>query len=170
MKIRNESNFTPCPDGVHNAVLVDVVDLGMCDTQFGPKHKLTLVWQVEEKMESGKPFLVSKRYGASLHKRSTLRKDLKSWRGRDFTDEEAKEFELDDLVGVNAQLVIEHNEHEGTIYANVIAITKGKTKLVGQSYIRKKDREDYVAPSTPLTAKPVAVNKKEEDDGGQIPF
>lgn len=171
MKITNNSgNFTPAPEGVHNAVCVDTVDNGMCDSQFGPKHKLTIVWQIEECMESGKPFLVSKRYSASIHAKSTLRKDLKSWRGKDFTEDEAKEFDLESVVGAQAQLVIQHNEHEGTIYANVLAITKGKTKLSPRDYVRKKDREGYMPPPLgveKLGKSPIKETEKQESD---IPF
>lgn len=183
MRIKNESTFTPAPDGVHNAVCVDVVDLGMVEGPFGAKHKLNLVWQLEEKMESGKPFLVSKRYTATIHKKSALRKDLKSWRSKDFTDDEAKEFDLEKLVGVTAQLVIQHNDHEGVTYANVIAITKGKVKLTVQDYTRKKDREDYQAPSAydPSKIKPASANHRGEPatfdgppedlkDADEIPF
>lgn len=171
MKITNNSgNFTPAPEGVHNAVCVDTVDNGMCDSQFGPKHKLTIVWQIEECMESGKPFLVSKRYSASIHAKSTLRKDLKSWRGKDFTEDEAKEFDLESVVGAQAQLVIQHNEHEGTIYANVLAITKGKTKLSPRDYVRKKDREGYVAPPMALEKLGKSPVKTVNELDGPNPF
>ena len=33
-------NFRPPPEGLYNAVVVDVVDHGIQQTQFGPKHKL----------------------------------------------------------------------------------------------------------------------------------
>lgn len=171
MKLTSRSNFEPAPDGVHDAVTVDVVDNGMVDGQFGPKHKLTIVWQIEECMESGKPFLVSKRYNASIHPKSTLRKDIKSWRGKDLTDQEAQEFDLESVIGSQAQLVIQHNtSSDGTTYANVIAITKGKTKLSSRDYVRKKDREGYVTPPMPLEKLGKSPAKQREEERGEIPF
>ena len=43
-------------------------------------------------MPDGKPFLVRRRYTASLHEKSALRKDLESWRGRAFTNVELDGF------------------------------------------------------------------------------
>ena len=36
------SRFTPCPEGLHQAVCVDVEDCGVCETPYGPKHKVQL--------------------------------------------------------------------------------------------------------------------------------
>lgn len=170
MRIKNESNFTPAPEGVHNAVCVDIVDLGMIDGVYGAKHKLNMVWEIEEQMPDKRlPFLVFKRYTASIHKKSTLRKDLNSWRGRDFTDEEAKEFDLDKVIGAPCQLVIQHAVHEGTTYANVIAITKAKVAMKPNGgYKRVKDRDGYKPPTS--TAAPAENNNDPELEADDIPF
>lgn len=166
MKIRNESNFIPAPDGVHNAVCVDVVDLGMVEGAFGTKHKLKLVWEIEEKMDSGKPFIVGKRYTVSLHEKSTLRKDLKSWRGRDFTAEELKEFDLESVIGAPCQLVVVHSETEGTTYANVSNVLKAKAKLQADGkYVRVKERPDYNEPKATVQSHP-----KHEEQSEPNPF
>ena len=36
--------FTPAPEGLWNAVCVDVIDKGMVDGQYGQKHKCRLLW------------------------------------------------------------------------------------------------------------------------------
>lgn len=167
MKIKSESTFTPAPDGVHNAICVDVVDLGMVEGMYGEKHKLKIVWEIEDKMESGKPFIVSKRYTVSLHDKSTLRKDLKSWRGKDFTAEEMSGFELDDVIGVSCQLVVVHSEREGTVYSNVSNVLKAKSKLAPDGgYTRVKDRPDYQAP----VRKHPSVQHDSELDKQESPF
>lgn len=149
--------FTPAPAGVHPGVCCDVVDLGMVTSQWEgkktTKHKVRVVWQIGEiHPETQKPFIVSKRYTASLHEKAALRKDLQSWRGRPFTNEELKAFDLDAVVGANALLNIVQVEKDGSTYANVDAIMpvpKGTAKLVVRDYIRDKDRpkDDLSDPS-----------------------
>jgi len=147
MKIGNESKFVPVPEGLFEAVCVDVVDLGMVTGQFGEKHKLKIVWEVAAKMVDGRPFTIQQRYTVSLSPKANLYKALKSWRGTDFTKEELKSFEMDSVIGAPCQIIVEHNENDGNTYANVSAILKAKDKLAPSGkYIRAKDRPDYNAP------------------------
>jgi hypothetical protein len=143
-------DFTPAPEGLHRAVCVDVVDLGMLETDFGKKHKVYISWQLEERMEGvGKPYLVSKRYTLSLHRKSALRPDLESWRGKPFSDEEVEGFDLEKLIGANCQINVVHNKTADGTYANVSAIVpavRGSAPLKAQDYIRVCEREGYEAP------------------------
>jgi hypothetical protein len=159
------SEFTPAPEGVHNAVCVDVVDLGMVENMWGKKHQLKVVWEIEAQMEDGRRFIVQKRYSASLHEKSTLSKDLKSWRGRAFTADELKGFDMEKVVGVACQLVVIHNEKEGAIYANIQSILKaGPTRLTPSgSYKRVKDRPADQRGATHHTSDP-------EKEPEEIPF
>lgn len=145
-----DSNFTPCPAGLHQAVCVDVVDLGVLETAFGPKHKISVRWQTAETMSDGRPFLVSKRYTASLHEKSVLRHDLESWRGRPFTGEELRGFDVEKLVTANCQLVVVHKAGEqGKVWANVQTIAplaKGQAKLTGRDYTRERDKASQPDP------------------------
>ncbi len=154
----NRHTFKPAPAGVHQAVCVDVVDMGLMEvTWLGvtkKKPKLRVVWQIEELMEDGKPFIVQKRYTASLHEKAGLRKDLESWRGRAFTDAELDEFDVEKLLGVNCLLNVVHVVREGQTYANVSAvmpIQKGMTRLTQREYVRVVDRTEATPDSEPLT-------------------
>lgn len=139
--ILQRQEFIPAPEGVHNAVCVDFVDLGIVNGQFGPKAMVKIVWEIEEPMEDGRPFTVQKRYSASLHEQSNLCKDLKSWRGKPFTSDELKAFDTENLIGVPCQLVVAHNEHDGSVYANVENVLKAVKKLKPTGkYVRQKDR------------------------------
>lgn len=142
---RPESNYSPCPEGLHHAVCVDVVDLGIVTSSFGDKHKVRLTWQIEdENAETRRRFEARKQYNLSLHEKATLRKDLESWRGRKFTDDELKGFDLEKLLTVNCQIQIVHDLGEdGSIWANVQAIVpppKNVAKLAPLDYTRQKDR------------------------------
>ena len=148
--IAKGSSFTPCPAGLHQAACCDVVDLGNVESVYGVKHKVSLVFQVAEPMEDGRPFLVQRRYTLSLDQKASLRKDLESWRGRPFTADELKGFDLEKLVGVNCQLNIQHDDNNGTTYANITAIVplgRGMAKITPAGYIRKKDREPETEPT-----------------------
>jgi hypothetical protein len=143
----NSMTFTPCPQGVHQAVCVDVVDMGLLEVtwngQVKKQHKVRIVWQVEELMDDGKPFIVQKRYTASLHEKSKLRPELESWRGRAFTEDELREFDLEKLIGANCLLNVAHVSKDGKTYANVTAVMplkKGMEKLTPRDYTRVVDR------------------------------
>jgi hypothetical protein len=144
-----ESNFVPAPGGLWRAVCVDVVDLGPMPNNFGkpPSPMVRLVWELEEKMEDGRPYVASRMYKQSLHEKSSLRKDLQTWRGKSFTADELKGFDLEKLLGVNSQIQIMHKlSTDGTkTYANVTGImppAKGLPQLQpSESYVRHQDRD-----------------------------
>jgi len=141
-------NFVPCPSGTWSAVCCDVVDLGVLKVTFGGKdkqqHKIYISWQIEENMPDGKPFLVSKRYTLSLHEKAGLRKDLESWRGKAFTDEECEGFDVEKLIGVPCFLNVLQEKKGDDTYSNVKAIMRlprGTPALAVRDYVRVVDRE-----------------------------
>ncbi len=141
----NKTTFTPAPEGLHQAVCVDVIDLGLVKTQWGEKHKVELVWQLDQNNpETGKRFTVRKRYGLSLHSKAVLRMDLESWRGKKFSPQELEGFDLEKLLGINGQVQVVHTlSDDGRIFGNVQAVVpigKGMTKLRAEDYTRMKDR------------------------------
>lgn len=145
----NGGTFAPAPAGLHQGVCVDVVDMGVMEVIYAGKtkkqHKIRIIWQLDQTMEDLRPFIVQKRYTASLHEKSTLRKELESWRGRPFTSEELDGFDMERLLGANAQLNIQHAVKEGTTYANVVTLVplgRGMAKIEPRGYVRVKDRTD----------------------------
>lgn len=141
--------FEPAPEGSHQGVCVDVIDLGILDVNWLGKskkqHKINLAWQIAERREDGKPFLVFKRYTLSLGEKANLRKDLESWRGRAFTREEELGFDVESVLGANCLLNIQHNHVGDRTYANVVSVMpllKGMSKMTVTDYVRKQDRTD----------------------------
>lgn len=153
---RTSSNeFVPAPSGAHAAVCVDVVDLGILEVNYGGKtkkqHKIRVVWQISENMGDGKPFIVQKRYTLSLHEKAGLTKDLESWRGRSFTEEEANGFDVETIIGVPCMVNVIQQQKEGSTYANITAVMrlpKGMTILNVRDYIRVKDRKPEDGPQS----------------------
>jgi hypothetical protein len=142
---QNKSDFKPAPEGLHQAACVDVVDLGLKDTPWGQKPKIRLWWQIEARDEDGKRFAVAKDYTASLSTKANLTRDLESWRGRPFTEQELEGFDVESCLGANCQVQVAHNlGKNGTVWANVMAVVpigKGMTKMRAEDFTRVKDRD-----------------------------
>jgi hypothetical protein len=73
--------------------------------------------------DNGDPMAISKNYTLMLAELASLRKDLQSWRGREFTKEELKGFQLSNVLDQWAMLSIIHtNGTDGRTYANISAV------------------------------------------------
>lgn len=175
-KGENGATFQPAPAGVHQAVCVDVVDLGVLDVtwqgQTKRQHKVNLAWQINEDRDDGKPFLVFKRYTLSLHEKAGLRKDLESWRGRKFTREEEMGFDLESIIGANCLLNVTHNEVGDRTYANVVSImplAKGMPILHARDYVRKVEREASGSEVARTQANEHAAVQAQYDEAHQPP-
>jgi hypothetical protein len=147
----NKSDFTPAPEGLWQAVCVDVVDLGMQTSQWGESHRVQIRWQLEgDDPKTGKPYMAVRSFRLSLHEKSSLRPMLEAWRGRKFTPEELKGFDLEKLVGVACQVQIVHGiTGQGGTFAQIQAVVppaRGVAKLTPRGdYVRVKDREHQAA-------------------------
>lgn len=152
MILSSKGNFKPAPEGMHDAVCCDVVDLGIKSTPFGDKHKLRVCFQIAETdPETKKRYYIARQFTASIHPKSGFAKFLQQWRGKALTREELEAFDTEKLIGVNARIVVSHEEREGEVYANIQAIMKlpkeSKKMTVDKDYKRVKDRPDYKPPT-----------------------
>ena len=142
----NKTEYAVPEEGLHAAVCCDVDDLQLVTTAFGQKHMIRIGWQLETaNEETGKRFIVWKRYNLSLNSKSTLRRDLETWKSKPFTQDELKNgFDLERLLNAQCQLQIAHGlGQDGTTWPNVIAVIgppKGVPKLHVENYTRVKDR------------------------------
>lgn len=128
-------DFKRVPVGVFAARCFSVIDLGTQTIEYKgeTKHqrKVQLGWELYGEDEQGSPLTtdegepmsISKRYTLSLSEKSKLRPDLEAWRGKPFSEEELKGFDLHNLLGVPCFLNITHNDVNGKIYANIASIT-----------------------------------------------
>jgi hypothetical protein len=142
--IKGTNDFVPAPEGLHPAACVDVIDRGQQQTPWGEKHQIALVWELAILMDDGRPFTVRKSYTASLHEKSNLHRDLKAWRGRAFTPQEMAGFDIENVLHKPCQLLVQHAEKDGIIYANVAAVMRagpGQRLAPSGHYVRVKDRQ-----------------------------
>jgi len=71
----------------------------------------------------GEPMSISKNFTLSLAEKATLRKDLQTWRGREFTQAELNGFELKNVLGAWAMIsVIKAMGNNGKEYTNIATI------------------------------------------------
>lgn len=131
-------SFRKVPAGAYIGRCYSVIDMGtqVSSGQYGEKaqHKLQLRWELFGEDEDGQPLTVeqdgqsvpmtiSKSYTASLHAKASLRKDLAAWRGKDFSDEEAKAFDVSKLCGAYCMVNVTQSETNGKVYSNVAGLT-----------------------------------------------
>ena len=135
-KADSSGSFTPVPTGLHLARCYRIIDLGTQESEYmGVKkmlQKVMLQFEVHSEDESGNPTVtakgeplsISKNFTLSLGDKATLRNDLKTWRGRDFTSDELRGFELKNVLGVWCTLsIIKAMGRDGTKeYTNISGI------------------------------------------------
>jgi hypothetical protein len=155
---KRNSNFTPHPetDGPIKAVLVDITELKKRVTQYGEKDEFRLVFETEcEDEENDRRFCIwSRGYTPSLNEKAALRKDLKKMMGRDLTQLELDEFDMESLIGHGVKLIIQHEHKDDKTYANISFMAPDKDKALKPSgkYKRIRDR-DTDAPAEQTEAK-----------------
>lgn len=142
------------PEGQFLAVAVDIIDLGMIENaQFGKlQHKCALVFQIDEiNPDTKKRYEIAERFTVSMNEKARLRQFLGSWRGKAYSDEEAREgAPLHKLVGVPALIQIGHNQGgNGKTYANILSIMKAPkgTTLPVEEYTRSPHWKKSAPPS-----------------------
>lgn len=129
-------SFKPVPAGTHLARCYRIIDLGTQRVvgSFGEKNQPKIMVQFEIHSEDdsgaplvtdkGEPLSISKNYTLSLSENATLRKDLTSWRGREFTPQELRGFELKNILGHWAMLSVTRAiGNNGKEYTNIIGIS-----------------------------------------------
>ena len=156
MKIKVETKFEPCPEFTGKAVCVDVTPLRKQQSQYGERNVFKLVFEVDATKEDGHRFAVwSPNFTPTLNEKSTLRKFLRGWFGRDLAEGELQEFDTESLIGRPAQLVVVHQHKDGETYANIAACLPDKSgnplKPSGK-FTRYKDKQAQPAPTGPGTS------------------
>jgi len=128
------SSFIPVPTGMHLARCYRIVDLGTQESTYMGNvkqlHKMMMQFEVHGEdsqgnptvTSKGEPMTVSKNYTVTLSDKSNLRKDLQTWRGKDFTAEELRGFEVKNVLGQWAMISVVETENNGQTYTNIANI------------------------------------------------
>jgi hypothetical protein len=130
-------NFERCPSGMHLARCYRIIDLGTQKSEYMGQvkylHKVMIGWEIHGtddngqplKMNDGRPFAIFKNYTLSWSEKANLRLDLQSWRGKPFSQEEMRKFDLKAILGAWCMLnIIERpGKTDGKMYTNVDGVT-----------------------------------------------
>ena len=129
-------NFERSPPGMHLARCYRIVDLGTQKSEYMDQtkylHKIMIGWELHGvddsgkplKMIDGRPFAIFKNYTLSWSEKANLRLDLQSWRGKPFSQEEMRKFDLKNVLGAWCMLnVIERQGQNGNTYSNVDSVS-----------------------------------------------
>lgn len=115
--------------GVYVGRLYSIVDLGTVESTWQgetkPRHEVRFVFEIpsirreyktKEGVEIHTSATLSKTYTFSMAEKANLRKELSSWLGKTFTDDEAADFDLDVLLGRVGMLNIVHKDGTSAKY------------------------------------------------------
>ena len=174
-KASNESKFPklPLPEtGTVQGVCCGVWDIGLQKSNYKGvekiKHQIVVAWEIDQLIDvpeseyNGKPYMLSKTYTLSLYENSNLRKDLESWRGKQFSEQEVNSgFDVSTLYGINCMLGIVHKVDErdaSKVYANMSSILPPMRNMKKMIPVRA---EDEPAPKWVLEKKAAAVQEQD---------
>jgi len=158
-------NFELVPAGNHVARCYSMIHIGTIpETYMGEQkqmNKVRISWELPtekrifDKDRGEQPFSVSKEYTLSMGEKANLRKDLQSWRGRPFSEEEAKAFDVTKLLGIPCMLNVIHGKskssgREYAVIASISGLPRGTTcpQQINPSYefsLEKFDNEKFKA-------------------------
>lgn len=118
--------------GTYPAVCTGIIDIGEQENAaFGNKsRKIIIMWELPgETMEINgetEARIMSQTYTASLGDKANLRKMLDGWRGRPFTPEELKGFDLRNILGVPCLLgtLVKEKAQGGGQFAVIGTVSK----------------------------------------------
>jgi len=130
------------PAGNYIATCYSMICLGTAEEEIQGKkvmqNKVKIGFELPTEMkvfnpEKGEqPLTISIDYTLSMNEKSNLRKQLESWRGKNFTEEEAKKFDITKLLGICGMInVIHKTSKSGNVYSlisNISGIPKGMQK------------------------------------------
>jgi hypothetical protein len=133
-------NFKTVPAGAHVGRCYELIDMGTQTDESGmyagkQNHKIKIGFELFGEDDEGNPLTIevdgkempltiTKDYTVSLHEKANLRKELTAWRGKAFTEEEAKAFDVSKLIGAYAMVNVTHKTNAaGKTRANISGLS-----------------------------------------------
>ena len=129
---KDSGDFKPHPEGIHPAVCLDVMDLGLVESDYQGQRKMVnkvkVIFESEATTDDGKRCSVFRTFTASLHPKAKLAEFIGKWRGRPVVPGES--IDLGKLIGACCTLVISHQKNlAGKTYASIDAVSKPTRKV-----------------------------------------
>lgn len=142
------TNYTPIPAGTYIARCYSMIHIGTIkESYMGEEkelNKVRITWELPTELkefkigEGEKPYSIAKEFTLSMHEKANLRKFLESWRGKGFTDEEAKNFDVTKLLGKSCLISVIHKTNkQGNAYAIISSVSTLPKGMICPDQINK---------------------------------
>lgn len=202
-----QGGYEPIPAGTYPASCYLVADIGehwQTPLEKGKEgrwqRQIILGWELQGVGDAAdeKIYTIHKFYSATLGRNSNLRADLENWRGREFTPEELKQFDLSSILSAPCLLQIatktKQNGESRDAVAGILRLPKGMQaaapsqsiefsierdmaqleflpKLV-QSCVKnsREYQEKFTAAPSPFAEEEAPPLPEEDPFGGVLPF
>ena len=135
-------NFIQVEPGTYVARCYSMIEIGTVKTEYLGKEKIlkkvNITWELPTETaifheEKGpEPFVVSKTYTLSMFDKANLRKDLESWRGKKYEDDEAEKVDITKLLGKPCLLSVIHQAGKKDPTKNYVTISSISKLMKGQ--------------------------------------
>ena len=141
--------FEAVPIGTHRAICYKLADAGTREEKFKDedakkRHTIFIFFELPDlRTSKDQPFSIFKQYTLSLNENSALHKDLKSWRGKSFTEAELKSFDMANILGVNCDIEVEHTAGGRAKIVSIFKPDGGAKKVATVNDQVMFDLEDY---------------------------
>lgn len=140
---KKESNdFVQVEPGTYVARCYSMIEIGTIESEYKGQtkhlHKVSITWELPTELavfkegEEPRPFVVSKKYTLSMYEKANLRKDLESWRGKAYTDEEAENVDITKLIGQPCLLSVIQQPRKDDPKKNYVAVSSISKLMKGQ--------------------------------------
>jgi hypothetical protein len=138
---KKEGEFQSVKPGTYMARCYRMIEIGTIKEDYNGQEKMLqkvmVSWELPtekailDQAKGEEPFAVSKTYTLSMNEKANLRKDLESWRGKGFTEEEAVRFDLTALLGKPCLVAIIQQPSKSnpgksyTVISSIMPLMKG---------------------------------------------
>jgi hypothetical protein len=138
---KKEGEFQSVKPGTYMARCYRMIEIGTIQEDYMGEtktlQKVMISWElptekaVFDQAKGEEPYAVSKTYTLSMNEKANLRKDLESWRGKGFSEDEASKFDLTALLGKSCLLSIIHKPSKSnpgrnyTVISSISPLVKG---------------------------------------------
>lgn len=126
----NKGTGELAPAGMHLARCISLIDLGthVSEMYNRANRKLSVGWELPNESRkkgdfAGKPFILAKWYTLSWGEKANLRIMIQTWRGKPFSGEETKAFQISKILGQPCMLSVNHEHKNGNDRAIITAVT-----------------------------------------------
>lgn len=121
---------TPVEAGTYPARCYSMIHIGTTkENIMGEEkwlNKVRITWELPTELkefkqgEGEKPYVISKEFTLSMNEKANLRKFLEGWRGKGFSEDEAKAFDITALLGKPCMISVIHKvSKKGNTYAEI---------------------------------------------------